>query len=1668
MPSYDPNLFNVDPYYDDFSEDKKFLRLMFRPGYAVQARELTQLQTLLQNQIERFGSHVFEEGSIVIDGQITENRVKYAKIATEGTVPSDFVGTVLYGTDRASARVVHAEGGLSGSNLEDNTTVLFFEYLEGGNEFQVNDLIQATADTGIGITGSITGPNGFVLGNALVASVERGVRFVEGYFVLSDAQSIGAYELTGSAGNEIRNYDNPTTRIGFDVAKTFVTATQDASLNDPAFGFYNYAAPGSDRFAIELGISQKDFDPEDNSAVENFSRVGFIEFMRVVDGDIIKVEKYPDYAALEDTLARRTYDESGNYTVVPFELTLKGPTSAASQIVLKAEMSPGKAYVFGYEFETQGVSRLNIPCARGESHERSVIRDFNRSAGSYTRVQFSGINDSFGNTASFETHPRVILSTGATGGTCSSIGTARIRSVNPYSTSVFDLSIYDISMTGGKFDDVTRIFMPHNSANTNHLFTLTGDQGLQNEKDNCLLYQVPEGSGVTAYTSGDYAIVSYFERTAAAGTTTFNIDTFSKSGAVQMQFPIPLGQEITLPNADLVVFDENGRVLGGTAEKVSDTRISVTVTNATTGKKMTVVATQESGNDSQFLDPTDGYIRTKSLVTVSESLTGAFGSALTGDERGTTNDTLYINGYTDVIEVVSLTGTKGASAGISLLQYFNFDDGQRDSHYDWSRLFLSSGVTGITGPFSATFRRYTHSGTYGPFTVASYPNYENIPNYVSKSTGTVYSLRDCIDFRPIRGLNGNMGANTWVPANTAANDNDFGYIHFMPRTDKIVLTRDRKFAVISGIPSLNGDIPNDDPNAMTLYTVRVNPYTFTSSDASIRYIENKRYTMRDIGDLEKRIEAVEYYTTLNILEQEAKAKSIIDTEGVEMPKRGILVDQFKGHVVADNTDPMFAASVDYEKNELRPPFVTESYALTVNDVTDVTGNAADGVYTLEYTTSPDISNILASGTVQVNPFSVINYMGNLKISPSTDNWFETNQRPVVRVNVSGENDNWLESPTLGFGTRYNDWESQWFGFENNNFKNLKPNISRNNKLLPAKLEGISLESISSSVAPESMKKTVNNKTIERNVLPYARRKAIAISATGLKPNTAYKVYCNDIDVSGFLCTLPTLNGSNQCVGSPISGVTDEYGEISGIYLHFNHPLMAEKFLVGRHTIRIIDNTATANINDPSTWTMAAEATYVAQGAYNTLSEDGELSTRVLETKRKSVKSAKVVSNLLEMLTSSGEIRGYTEPLSQTFYVDPSKYKKGIFVKSVDLYFNTKDINDTASVTIQIRPTISGYPHPSKVLPFASSTVYSDEMTELDNPIDESGNLQSSATFSFTSPVYLLPGQEYAISIFTNSPKFSLFSGYVGSSVIAPNDSQTPVSVTKQPLVRSLFKAQNTGNMVKVDNESLAFRLNLCKFAPTSGEIVLENTASTETITYVNEYRVNVANIVPEGTNINSYAAVGNVSEIPVEINKNIVPSTGAIQPTSNGAGDVSVIRLELNTDDQYVSPIFDLERSSFVRITNLINNNDITDTEDSSYNGEIEPTNAAAASENYKTKARYITKKVTLEEGMEAENITIMMSLNNPISSTGRSSIKVFVRPIPVGEIDLDNINYVELSTNDVSNSSSTEDFREVSFTNIGSTTLTKFKTFSVKILMLGPQDGSAMPRIRNLRVVAT
>ena len=91
--------FNVNPYYDDFDEDKKFLRTLFKPGYAVQARELTQIQTTLQDQVGRFGNHIFKNGSIVNEAKTFFANTTYIKLdstyAGADIVANNFIGKTI-------------------------------------------------------------------------------------------------------------------------------------------------------------------------------------------------------------------------------------------------------------------------------------------------------------------------------------------------------------------------------------------------------------------------------------------------------------------------------------------------------------------------------------------------------------------------------------------------------------------------------------------------------------------------------------------------------------------------------------------------------------------------------------------------------------------------------------------------------------------------------------------------------------------------------------------------------------------------------------------------------------------------------------------------------------------------------------------------------------------------------------------------------------------------------------------------------------------------------------------------------------------------------------------------------------------------------------------------------------------------------------------------------------------------------------------------------------------------------------------------------------------------------------------------------------------------------------------------------------------------------------
>ena len=105
--------FNVSPFWDDWTLSDDFYRVLFRPGFAVQARELTTLQTILQNQVEQFGDHIFKEGTMVIPGGVTYDNAYYAvKVQatyTTGTLSdylSQYVGATITGATSGVTAVV--------------------------------------------------------------------------------------------------------------------------------------------------------------------------------------------------------------------------------------------------------------------------------------------------------------------------------------------------------------------------------------------------------------------------------------------------------------------------------------------------------------------------------------------------------------------------------------------------------------------------------------------------------------------------------------------------------------------------------------------------------------------------------------------------------------------------------------------------------------------------------------------------------------------------------------------------------------------------------------------------------------------------------------------------------------------------------------------------------------------------------------------------------------------------------------------------------------------------------------------------------------------------------------------------------------------------------------------------------------------------------------------------------------------------------------------------------------------------------------------------------------------------------------------------------------------------------------------------------------------------
>ena len=1129
---------NTEPYFDDYNESKGFYKILYRPGYAVQARELTQMQSIINNQIARFGSSIFKEGSMVIPGASSlDTTISYVTVKdVAGSAPADSILENLVGLTVTDGNGISAEVVYYAKSTATDPSTLFVKYNSSSSsdatvgKFLVNSNISDTNDL---YTVEVLST-----GTGSIASIQEGVYFIKNNFVYVPSQTIVLDKYSST----------PSYRIGLISTEKIVTPEDDSSLYDNAQNSFNYNAPGAHRYYIDAVLTAISLDSTDDK--------DFIELIRVSSGSILFKVEHTTYSELEKELARRTYDESGNYTVSNFEIDVREyrnndrgqwtantyyllgdvvsnagntytaknsgfsatstsatapshlsgevydgggssgiqweytPTPAynrginqittnTQQAHLDAEaklaigLEPGSAYVEGYEIKKIATEYVSVNKARDTAiANEKIIR---AEVGNYVLVTNingvppinTGAQVTLYNRFSSYTPGSGVSDPSGSGATA--VGTARVRLIEWFNGTVgtqsvvYKLALFDVQMNND-YDfsrNVKSIYW--NSGNTHTSFYSDISANLVDLS----------GGALYSYTDGTYTTAGSGTHIQGSGTTfitslvvgdyvKFSDGTVSRVTAVDSQTRIQVSSSINISNVNVslikteILEPENSSLvfpIPNTAIKTVDktnTSYSVykkyigTVSSATlsiaplagetffstnNASQDYIIINNDSASGGQVIPASDitgisldgnnlkitfsspAYNNKQVAVIASIHKDGSTGLryktlariSTTITDSGQATASIINLGNADGYRLVSVmmdTGTFVSPTGVytvDITDRYTFDGGQRDSYYDNASISLNATFAAPTAPITVVFEYFTHSsGDY--FTVDSYPNtidYTDIPVYNG------YSMSDVVDFRS------EVSNPSLVPKR--GEDITADYTYYLARNTKIVLNSQGVFYGIDGASSITPVDAPDPAKGMVVYNLSLSPYTYSADSTSVKIgrVDNKRYTMRDIGRLETRISNLEYYTALSLLEQQTESLNVSDSFGNSRFKNGFIVDSFQGQGVGDSSNPDYLCSIDMNNAELRPFYSMKN----VNLVEKVPTGGRSGyivygdVITLPKTEDVSlISQTYGTRVENINPFAVATFLGDINITPSSDDWFETNTLPDIVNNIDGNFD----------------------------------------------------------------------------------------------------------------------------------------------------------------------------------------------------------------------------------------------------------------------------------------------------------------------------------------------------------------------------------------------------------------------------------------------------------------------------------------------------------------------------------------------------------------------------------------------------------------------------------------------------------------------------------------
>ena len=904
----------------------------------------------------------------------------------------------------------------------------------------------------------------------------------------------------------------------------------------------------------------------------------------------------------------------------------------------------------------------------------------------------------------------------------------------------------------------------------------------------------------------------------------------------------------------------SGQITAGTNENFpssandSDYVISIddvgSATAGATGDILTTIGnnhegnpifTQPSGTGTSVFDFGSNYAnaKIKIIATVNRSTAGSKSKTLvSGSTIDVTSlaDCVKQGGINlskaDILQLTSVKmatsfGAYSTSGEIDITDRYDLDNGQRDNYYDLGRIKLKTGELEPTGSLRIMFDFFTHgSGDY--FDVDSYSgvvDYANILSYTSDTTGQTLELRDCLDFRPRVADNSTINAGEFdrdfdtsqnasiIDVIKFGTDITADFEYYLPRIDKIFLDKEGAFKVLKGASSLDPQVPKSLDGAMHLYTLDIPAYTLSTDDIKINIVDNRRYTMRDIGKLESRIENVEYYTQLSLLETAAQNLQIQDSEGFDRFKNGFIVDNFTGHNVGDPKNRDYKAAMDMAKGELRPTFSEDAVKLIEADEDGTSILAADRTsanyqktgdcLTLPYTETTLIDQPFASKTVNVNPFDVFNWSGSVALTPPSDEWKETNRAPELVINNTGAFDSMVsglpidqQNQGIEIGSVWNEWQDMWSGSPADVSSRDVGGARRSGRRVFTNTEITTQQSVNQTrtgvrqrLVPQTVRNSIGDRIVNVAFVPFIRSRTINFTATRMKPNTRVYAFFDDVSIASYV--------------TPSSGAnldTDNNGSVSGTFVIPDPAVNSNpRWRTGTRTFRLTSSQNDTRFDVET----SAESDYVARGILETV-QNTIISTREPQLVRTDTTSDRTINRV--STRQSTRTIGWVDPLAQTFMIDDPG---GVFLTSMDMYFGSKDAN--IPITLQIREVVNGYPG-SVILPFSEKTINP-------NVVSTSTDGTTATTFTFDSPVYIQENTEYCFVLLANSNNYTAYVGRLGEKVLGSDR-----TISQQPYAGVMFKSQNGSTWTAEQNEDVKFKIKRAEFSNVTGTATLVNEA----------------------------------------------------------------------------------------------------------------------------------------------------------------------------------------------------------------------------------------------------